>query len=519
MDELTAVRQLLAEPPPPAPDIVAAARASLERAGLHAAPGRVPVHLNGGASLPGLGEPPRRHRWRAWLAPVAAAVAVTTAVALSLAISAKVGGRQGHGGHKPSATAASPFAQVPRYLVALHGGRTLPDQGRRAVVAVTASGALLGSVAPPAPYQVFTWVAAAGNDRTFVLAAQRAQPVAGARGLLEGTGPARIYRLELRRSGHPGALQRLPVPTVSGNINGFALSPDGSKLAVSTAQATGGAARVSEIQVSTLATGAQRSWTFSGAGWVGQDKPTAQSLVWAGDDRTLLYMQFLGEGGAKAQIRLLDTAKPGGSLTAASTRVPFPSWLISGRVEALRQAYGNMLLLPGGRDIIAEETTFNWQGKPGLPPSGGFARIVRSLLPPQCRGIGRHIAKKTAYCSNLMKHIHLGKSSALRRYSARVQAESSTTLAFTEFSAATAKPVAVLGQLQGEGQGLSWGDVAWVSPTAKAMIIDGAWPKPGGGWPMSQGSPVPVIGVMTGGTFTPFPHEVQSLFMGGQATW
>ncbi len=33
MDELTAVRQLLAERPPPAPDTVAAARASLERAG------------------------------------------------------------------------------------------------------------------------------------------------------------------------------------------------------------------------------------------------------------------------------------------------------------------------------------------------------------------------------------------------------------------------------------------------------------------------------------------------------
>jgi len=31
MDELTAVRQLLAEPPPPAPDVVAAARARLKR--------------------------------------------------------------------------------------------------------------------------------------------------------------------------------------------------------------------------------------------------------------------------------------------------------------------------------------------------------------------------------------------------------------------------------------------------------------------------------------------------------
>ena len=32
MDELTAVRELLAEPPPPGPDVVTAARARLERA-------------------------------------------------------------------------------------------------------------------------------------------------------------------------------------------------------------------------------------------------------------------------------------------------------------------------------------------------------------------------------------------------------------------------------------------------------------------------------------------------------
>ncbi len=109
---------------------------------------------------------------------------------------------------------------------------------------------------------MFTWVAAAGNDRTFVLAAQRAQPIAGARGMIGGTGPARLYRLVLHRSGRPGALRPLRLPPVSGNINGFALSPDGSKLAVSTTQAPGSAARASQIQVFTLATGAQRSWTL-----------------------------------------------------------------------------------------------------------------------------------------------------------------------------------------------------------------------------------------------------------------
>jgi hypothetical protein len=69
--------------------------------------------------------------------------------------------------------------------------------------------------------------------------------------------------------------------------------------------------------------------------------------------------------------------------------------------------------------------------------------------------------------------------SALRRNAAQQQAQSSTALAFTEFSAATAKPVAVLGRLQGEGLGNTWAEVTWASPDGTAMIIDGAWPKKG----------------------------------------
>jgi len=62
--------------------------------------------------------------------------------------------------------------------------------------------------------------------------------------------------------------------------------------------------------------------------------------------------------------------------------------------------------------------------------------------------------------------------------------------------------------------------VTWASPSGTAMIISGAWPKAGGGWPkLHSGPPAPVAGVLTGGTFTPFPKRVQSLFLGGQAAW
>jgi hypothetical protein len=52
------------------------------------------------------------------------------------------------------------------------------------------------------------------------------------------------------------------------------------------------------------------------------------------------------------------------------------------------------------------------------------------------------------------------------------------------------------------------------------MIIDGAWPTKGGSWPIAKhGATVPVAGVMTGGTFTPFPKRVQSLCFRGQAAF
>lgn len=221
-----------------------------------------------------------------------------------------------------------------------------------------------------------------------------------------------------------------------------------------------------------------------------------------------------------AQIRLLDTSAAGGSLAAASTRVPFPSRLISGRVEAPEQIYGIMLLTADGHKIITAVGRNTWHNHPGFPPQESLASTIRGLLPPQCRGTGRQLAKPTPYCARQLDHLVLGKNSPLHRIRAQQQANSGMTVTFTEFSAATARPVSTLGGVQGEGEGNTWAEVTWASPDGQALIIDGAWPRPGGHWPMSHdGPPVAVAGVMTGGTFTPFPKPVQSLYFHGQATW
>jgi hypothetical protein len=70
---------------------------------------------------------------------------------------------------------------------------------------------------------------AAGDGRTFVLGTS---PNLRRGDVLNQPRPVTLYRLVLGRSGHPGRLAPLPIPTETG-ITGLALSRDGSKLAVS----------------------------------------------------------------------------------------------------------------------------------------------------------------------------------------------------------------------------------------------------------------------------------------------
>src|SRR4029077_8414381 len=114
----------------------------------------------------------------------------------------------------------------------------------------------------------FQWVAAAADPRTFVLAVQ---PRAAA---------LRFYLLHLAPNGKPGQLAPLDVPPLrDAQIYGMALTADASELAV--AWLTGPLGPVSgHISVTTLATGATRTWT-SAHGY-------PSTVSWAGD-RTLAF--------------------------------------------------------------------------------------------------------------------------------------------------------------------------------------------------------------------------------------
>jgi len=311
---------------------------------------------------PGLvrrGSVPRR--WPAWLPPVAAAAAVAGVIIASLAVSGLILRPAGTG----PAGSSGVFAKVPRYFVAI------PEVARlRAVVGATATGAVRGTVAPPKPHTYFAWVAAAGDGRTFVLGTS---PELRRGDVLGAPRPVKLYGLVLGRSGHPGRLAPLPIPPETG-ICGLAVSPNGSKLAVSFLPAHGQTG--SRIQVFSLATGAQREWVWPGRGTLGEvAMPVASGelslhggLQWEADNRTLMFeVTTRTSAGWPAQLYLLDTAAPGGSLLASSTRIPLPGTYLGLQHNRKQYIVGMPHITGDGTKLIAP---FDYQAAP--PKVYGF---------------------------------------------------------------------------------------------------------------------------------------------------
>ena len=296
------------------------------------------------------GPPSRRGKWSGLLVPLAAAAAVAAVVAASLGISATFRGHARPAGPGPPAQShLSPAAQshspaalrrVPRYFAALT--RTAAVQvmgGEAAVMRSTLTGRVLATVAPPRPYQIFTWVSAAADDRTFILAAQRYWPIAsGDAGLpaerLDNTTPTVFFKMAFDPATRTAKLAKLAVPETipSAQLAGMTVSPDGTRLALDLRQS---------IRVVTLATGAIRSWAWQGGGWIGNNKPIGQIFSWTADGTTLEFQQW--EPGGPANIRLLDTTAPGTSLASSKTVLNFSNG----------GAFGlNTLLTPDGSRIV-----------------------------------------------------------------------------------------------------------------------------------------------------------------------
>jgi hypothetical protein len=226
---------------------------------------------------------------------------------------------------------------VPAYYVALTSPDGylpgIPPEATTATIRATVTGKVLATVAVPRPYGNFTAVAAATDDRTFVLAAETGKVVAPQK----NPGPAaRFFVLHLDPASPTAAgqvrLQALPASYIPAGttMESMALSADGTSLA-----AVIGDFAVNKLYVYHLTTGERHFWyatacgrcTPAGVG-LGSGDADPGTLSWAADGKTLAFLFVDGDENQDG-IRLLNTSSRSTNLLAdsklsvARSRIPF----------------------------------------------------------------------------------------------------------------------------------------------------------------------------------------------------
>jgi hypothetical protein len=263
------------------------------------APTRAPGAAGGGGR-------PRGRRVRRVIAPVAAGLA--TGLALAAGSPAPV--------RRPATGAlATADRGMPRFYVTL----TSPGSSGRIYAQVHASqtGQILSQV-PAGFLGSGMGISADQSDRAFVIDAAP-KDATHARIVL--------YLLRVSADGHSTTLTRLPLvllpPGSPDVVDGIAVSPDGTKLAVAL-QVNQNPDVVNprgEIVVYSLAGGPTQTWTAPG------DKAVPWNPAWTGGGRYLTFVwqdqltgtQWFFTG--RSQVRRLDTAAPGRNLLASQVLV------------------------------------------------------------------------------------------------------------------------------------------------------------------------------------------------------
>ena len=286
--------------------------------------------------------PPRPRRWPGWLIPLAAAAAVV-AVAVVLVVVRNAprvapGAGPGPAASRPGASApaaapADPEA-LPEYFVAISGlaiTGPLPPGGQSGaakeplpdavVVGDTRTGKRLATIKPP-PGSTFAGVTGAADDGTFVL-----DTVAIVPGLVSANQQRTWYLLRVKPGAPVTTLTRLnfPLPAAA-DVNGIALSPDGTKIAVLYQVAREGDgfpySGPFTLGIYSVATGAVlRTWTDPNAqhgsyGYGGDTLPDpSTNLTWTSDGQRVAFAYRSSTGSdASLFLREVNLAAPGGGL-------------------------------------------------------------------------------------------------------------------------------------------------------------------------------------------------------------
>lgn len=290
-------------------------------------------------------------RLMASLAAATAIVAVVATVVVTRDLAA------GHRAAADRAAGAIKASVPPFFAAAVETKTSLFFAASRVEVGRTATGRVLATVRPPAPYTAFGAISAAGGDQTFVVSAEKPQVVYPPH-TVPGTGPARLYLLRL----HPGrtpaatltALPKIPVFPRSVRVVAVALSPSGTRLAVELQPAQ--SFSTTHLRVYDLADGSFRVWSIPSL-----DQPIlreeSHALSWVDGDRFLATL--IGTTQPRSCrpgcVRLLDTTR-GGSFLAASKVI-----LAAARLRR-NTIWSGALVAPDGSRIVLAGSAGKRQG-------------------------------------------------------------------------------------------------------------------------------------------------------------
>jgi hypothetical protein len=130
---------------------------------------------------------------------------------------------------------------------------------------------VVDTVRPPSPSAGQARELVAGPDGDFLAVSSRDEPC-----------EARLHRFGLTGDGHVTGIEPLPGGVVPSRVAGLAISPDGDRVAYTTAPCGDEAQPRATLTVRDLESGDLRTWSTAGPTIIGE-------IVWAADNRTVGY--------------------------------------------------------------------------------------------------------------------------------------------------------------------------------------------------------------------------------------
>jgi hypothetical protein len=290
----------------------------------------------------------RSTRFRSrWLAASAVAAAVIALLPGSAALAAGQSARPA----------------LPRYYAVIAASKSCTGHGGCLVVHNAQTGATLATASAPADWN-YLQVTGAANDTAFVIGALEPSSGYSYVFLLARFDPAR----------NTLSVRQLPIPAMSVPPDGFAQSPDGTKLAVALQSSPSGSGS-GELRLYTLATGAAKVWTTTGViDWQSNN----QGLSWGSRGALAFDWSRPVHNPAEASqqgIRVLNTNAKAGNLLTDSRLV------VRQDQPAGYVLQGRFAITDEGREIVAVVQRVHSPTSSRYEVfSTGTGRVVRTFL-------------------------------------------------------------------------------------------------------------------------------------------